>query len=61
MHGQRGDLLVGFAAVIAVVRLARRVDHVVFVEARVFRKALLAARDRAHVRLLTWRETHEGR
>lgn len=57
MHGQRGDLLVGFAAVVAVVRLARRVDHMVFVETRVFREALLAARDRAHVRLLTWRET----
>lgn len=53
MHGQRGDLLVGLAAVVAVVRLARRVDHVVLVQAGVLGEALLTAGYGAHVRLLT--------
>lgn len=56
VHGQRGDLLVGFPAVVAVVGLARRVDHVVLVEAGVLCEALLAAGHRAHVGLLTWGE-----
>lgn len=54
VHGERGDLLVGFPTVVAVVRFARRVHHVVFVKAGVFREALLAARHCAHVRFLTW-------
>lgn len=54
VHGQRRDLLVGLPAVVAVVRLARRVDHVVFVKAGVLCEALLAAGHRAHVRFLTW-------
>lgn len=53
VHGQRGDLLVGLAAVVAVVRLAWRVDHVVLVQAGVLGKALLAAGHGAHIRLLT--------
>lgn len=57
VHGERGDLLVGFPTVVAVVRFARRVDHVVFVQAGVFGEALLAARHCAHVRFLTWGET----
>lgn len=64
VHGQRGDLLVGLAAVVAVVRLARRVDHVVLVQAGVLSEALLAAGHGAHVRLLTCRnkpEVSEGR
>lgn len=52
VHGQRGDLLVGLAAVVAVVRLARRVDHVVLVQAGVLGEALLATGHGAHVRLL---------
>lgn len=59
VHGQRGDLLVGFPAVVAVVGLAGRVDHVVLVQAGVLCEALLAARHRAHVGFLTWGE--EGR
>lgn len=54
VHGERRDLLVGLPAVVAVVGLAGRVDHVVLVQAGVFREALLAARHRAHVRFLTW-------
>lgn len=56
VHGERGDLLVGFAAVVAVVGFARRVHHVVFVQAGVFREALLAARHGADVGFLTWGE-----
>lgn len=53
VHGQCRDLLVGLAAVVAVVRLAWCVDHVVFVQAGVLGKTLLAAGHSAHVRLLT--------
>lgn len=53
MHGQRGDLLIGLAAVVAIVRLAWRVDHMVLVQAGVLGKTLLAAGHSAHVRLLT--------
>lgn len=59
VHGQRGDLLVGLAAVVAVVRLARRVDHVVLVQAGVLGEALLAARHSAHIRLLTCKNEPE--
>lgn len=63
VHGQRGDLLVGLAAVVAVVRLARCVYHVVLVEAGVLGEALFTARHSAHIRLLTCRsgsEVNEG-
>lgn len=59
VHGQRGDLLVGLAAVVAVVRLARRVDHVVLVQAGVLSEALLAAGHGAHVWLLTCQKEPE--
>lgn len=56
VHGERGDLLVGLPTVVAVVWLARCVDHVVFVQAGVFCEALLAARHCAHVWFLAWGE-----
>jgi len=56
VHGERGDLLVGFPAVVAVVRFAGRVDHVVLVEAGVLREALLTAVHGADIRFLSWRK-----
>lgn len=53
VHGQRGNLLVGLAAVVAVVRLAWRVDHMVLVQAGVLSKALLTAGHGTHVWLFT--------
>lgn len=54
VHGERGDLLVGLPAVVAVVGFTGGVDHVVLVEAGVLGETLLTAGHRAHVRLLTW-------
>lgn len=54
MHGEGGDLLVGFPTVVAVVRFAGCVDHVVFVKAGVFCEALFTARHCADVRFLSW-------
>lgn len=58
VHGEGGDLLVRLTTVVTVVGLARRVDHVVFVEAGVLCEALLTAGHRAHVWLLPWTATH---
>lgn len=56
MHGERGDLLVGFAAVVAVVWFAGRVDDMVFIKAGVFCEALLTPWHGANVGLLSCRE-----
>lgn len=61
VHGQRGDLLVGLPTVVAVVRFAGRVDHMVFVEAGVFSEALLTARHCAHVGFLSCSSTKQAR
>lgn len=53
MHGERGDLLVGFPAVVAVVRFARRVDDMVFVKAGVLCEALFTPGHCAHIRFLS--------
>lgn len=54
VHGQGGGLPVGLATATARVGLAMCVHHVVFVQARVLRKALSAAWHRANVWLLPW-------
>lgn len=54
VHGQRGGLSVGFATVVAGVRFAVGVNHMVLVQAGVLRESLITPWHGAHVRFLSW-------
>lgn len=54
VHGECGDLLVGFPTMVAVVRFAGCMNNVVFVKAGVFCEALFAPRHCTHIWFLSW-------